>query len=224
MVIPAAINYHRWRNSLRMRSEWRALTALATAPTPPSLLDRHRNMVSNMNLFWGAVLACCWGAVFFLKYSRVFFSVPGAQPSNIRAIGASGSSMDISWGEVPKEGRNGKVLGYKVNTSCSTDHIGDDGIQNLHTFGSASALGGFDSQQPEKNIVSRRSQQRTFDVWKWDLLKTSRITLSFSGCWESRAYESSIHDNNFYCDLLSAVPPSGAVCSSRFHWDRPGWC
>ena len=41
-------------------------------------------------------------------------SVPGAPPSNIRAIGASGSSINITWSEVPEEGRNGIVRGYKV--------------------------------------------------------------------------------------------------------------
>ncbi|CAB4019763.1 receptor-type tyrosine- phosphatase F-like [Paramuricea clavata] len=40
--------------------------------------------------------------------------VPEAPPSNIRAMGKSGSSIDISWDEVPESRRNGIVRGYKI--------------------------------------------------------------------------------------------------------------
>ena len=40
--------------------------------------------------------------------------VPNLPPANIRAIGASSSSINITWDAVPKDGRNGVVLGYKV--------------------------------------------------------------------------------------------------------------
>ncbi|XP_028395112.1 protein sidekick-1-like [Dendronephthya gigantea] len=40
--------------------------------------------------------------------------VPGAAPHNIRAIGTSGSSIEVSWDEVLEESRNGIVLGYKL--------------------------------------------------------------------------------------------------------------
>ena len=40
--------------------------------------------------------------------------VPNLPPANIRAIGASSLSINITWDGVPKDGRNGVVLGYKV--------------------------------------------------------------------------------------------------------------
>lgn len=40
--------------------------------------------------------------------------VPDVPPANIRAIGASGSSINITWDVVDEDGRNGFVLGYKI--------------------------------------------------------------------------------------------------------------
>lgn len=42
-------------------------------------------------------------------------AVPSAGPSNISAVAASSTSINVTWADVPLYDRNGMIQGYKVN-------------------------------------------------------------------------------------------------------------
>lgn len=48
----------------------------------------------------------------FLSINPSFLLVPSLPPSNVTAQGMNSSSVLVSWGPVPKEGRDGIVIGY----------------------------------------------------------------------------------------------------------------
>ena len=43
------------------------------------------------------------------------FSVPSKPPTNVQAVSSTPSSITVTWGPIPKDGRNGVILGYVVS-------------------------------------------------------------------------------------------------------------
>ena len=40
--------------------------------------------------------------------------VPSKPPTNVKVVSSTLSSIKVSWGPIPKDGRNGNILGYVV--------------------------------------------------------------------------------------------------------------
>jgi len=49
--------------------------------------------------------------------SLLFIPAPSTAPTNLAPQVTGATSVTLTWGSVPSVGRNGEILGYKVNWS-----------------------------------------------------------------------------------------------------------